>query len=90
MTNIGSYEKYWRVQDGRWWLCKSGTPLEPFSELFIARLGERLGFPMAKYVPDGGCVKTPDFTGGVYNFEPAAIVGDEEDYVFNYDRHRPS
>lgn len=87
LTNIGSYEKCWRIQDGGWWLCKSGTPLERFSELFIARLGERLGFSMAKYVPDGACVKTPDFTGGVYNFEPAAaIVGDEEGYVFNYDR----
>lgn len=87
LTNIGSYEKCWRIQDGGWWLCKSGTPLERFSELFIARLGELLGFSMAKYVPDGDCVKTPDFTGGVYNFEPAAaIVGDEEDYGFNYDR----
>ena len=42
---------------------------------------------MAKYVSDGNYVKTLDFTGGIYNYEPAAaIVGDEEDYVFNYDR----
>lgn len=87
LTNIGSYEKCWRVKDGRWYLYKSGTPLERFSELFIARLGASLGFEMAKYLPEGEFVKTPDFTKGVYNYEPAAaIVGDEEDYAFNYDR----
>lgn len=87
LTNIGSYEKCWRVKDGRWYLYKSGTPLERFSELFIARLGAALGFEMAEYLPEGEFIKTPDFTKGVYNFEPAAaIVGDEEDYAFNYDR----
>ena len=87
LTNIGSYEKCWRVKDNRWYLYKSGTPLERFSELFIARLGTALGFAMAEYLPEGEFVKTPDFTKGAYNYEPAsAIVGDEEDYAFNYDR----
>lgn len=87
LTNIGSYEKCWRIKDGSWWLYKSGNPLERFSELFIARLGKELGFDMAEYRPDKGNVKTPDFTKGIYNYEPAAaIVGDEEDYAFNFDR----
>lgn len=41
LTNTGSYEKCWRIQDGSWQLYKSGTLLERFSELFIARLGAR-------------------------------------------------
>lgn len=87
LTNIGSYEKCWRIQNGTWWLYKSGSPLERFSELFIARLGRALGFSMAEYLSDGDYVKTPDFTAGVYNYEPAAsIVGEEEDYAFNYGR----
>lgn len=87
LTNIGSYEKCWRIENGVWWLYKNGSPLERFSELFIARLGKALGFSMAEYQPDGNTIKTPDFTKGKYNYEPAAaIVGDEEDYTLNYDR----
>lgn len=87
LTNIGSYEKCWRLIDGKWWLFKNERAEERFSELLIASLGEKLGFPMATYLPDGDFVKTRDFTEGRYNFEPAkAIVDDEEDYAFNYDR----
>ena len=87
LTNIGSYEKCWRIIDGSWWLFKSESAEERFSELLIAALGKRLGFSMAEYLPDGKYVKSRDFTEGRYNFEPAkAIVGEEEDYAFNYDR----
>lgn len=85
LTNIGSYEKCWRLVDGRWFMYKAGNSLERFSELFISRLGTALGFEMAEYLPDDSFIKTPDFTRGIYNFEPAAaIVGEEEDYAFNY------
>ena len=87
LTNIGSYEKCWRIIDGSWWLYKSESAQERFSELLISALGSRLGFSMAEYLPDGEFVKTRDFTEGRYNFEPAkAIMGDEEDYALNYDR----
>lgn len=87
LTNIGSFEKCWRMIDGSWWLYKDGNALERFSEILIARLGKLLGFPMAEYEADDGYVRTRDFTEGRYNYEPAeAIVGDEEDYVINYDR----
>lgn len=50
-------------------------------------MGARLGFPMVEYWPDSGSVWSADFTEGIYNFEPAsAIVGDEEDYAYDYDR----
>lgn len=87
LTNIGSYEKCWKLKDGSWWLYKNGNALERFSELLIAALGKELGFSMAEYFPDGQFVKTRDFTKGIYNFEPAeSLVGDEEDYAYNYDR----
>ena len=42
---------------------------------------------MAKYRESGDYVKTRDFTERCLNFEPAAaIVGEDEDYVLNYER----
>lgn len=35
LTNIGSYEKCWRLIDGKWWMYKSGTDSEYFSELLF-------------------------------------------------------
>lgn len=87
LTNIGSYEKCWRIENGAWWLYKNENELERFSELFIAALGKALGFSMAEYQESGDYVKTRDFTEGRMNFEPAsAIVGDSEDYALNYER----
>lgn len=87
LTNIGSYEKCWRIEDGAWWLYKNENELERFSELFIAALGKALGFSMAEYQESGDYVKTRDFTEGRMNFEPvSAIVGDNEDYALNYER----
>lgn len=87
LTNIGSFEKCWRIEDGQWWMMKTGTAEERFSEIFIARLGEALGFSMAEYQPDGPYVKTLNFTGGIYNYEPAwSLVGENEDYSLNYNR----
>ncbi|MCL2044881.1 MAG: hypothetical protein FWG88_00660 [Oscillospiraceae bacterium] len=87
LTNIGSFEKCWRLEDGKWWMVKQGNNLERFSELFIARLGQALGFSMAEYYAENGTVKSPDFTDGAsVNYESAhGIVGDDEDYKLNFD-----
>lgn len=91
LTNIGSFEKCWRLKDGVWWLYKQADALELFSEYFISLLGKRLGFDMAEYVPCNDyvrpktrAIKTRDFTNGAsVNFEPLyAIMGEDvEDYV---------
>lgn len=87
LTNIGSYEKCWRIENGRWYLLKQGTAEERFSELFICQLGKAMDFPMAEYEPEDGYIKTLDFTGGRLNFEPAfSLVGESADYRFIYDR----
>lgn len=82
LTNTGSYEKCWRLIDGTWWMYKSGSEAEYFSELFVYQLGKRLGFDMAYYEMDGKYIRTRDFTdGAAVNFEAAeGIVGEDENY----------
>ena len=35
LTNIGSFEKCWKLRDGEWWMYKKANHNEQFSELFI-------------------------------------------------------
>ena len=83
LTNIGSFEKCWRLRGGEWWMVKAADHKQQFSEIFIYELGRYLGFPMAEYVRGAKSVMTRDFTdGGKYNFEPAyGFKGDNEDYA---------
>ena len=82
LTNIGSFEKCWKLIDDKWWMYKKANHNEQFTELFICELGCALGFNMARYERGDGCVKSLDFTDGAsVNFEPAmAFMGDNEDY----------
>ena len=83
LTNVGSFEKCWKLKDGKWWMHKKATLSEMFSELFIYELGTALGMNMARYEKGTGCIKSLDFTSqGSVNFEPAsAFMGDNEDYL---------
>lgn len=87
LTNIGSFEKCWRLLDGKWWMYKNGNELEFFSELFICEFGKSLGFEMAHYELDGEYIRSVDFTNGAFvNFESAAgLVLDDEDYKVNFE-----
>lgn len=82
LTNTGSFEKCWKLIDGEWWMYKSGNQNEYFSELFICRLGEKIGLNMAHYEPDGQYIRSKDFTSGAkVNFEPIrSLVDDDDDY----------
>lgn len=82
LTNTGSFEKCWKLINGEWWMYKSGNGNEYFSELFICRLGEKLGLPMAHYELYGDYIRSKDFTNGAeVNFEPMrALADDDEDY----------
>ena len=83
LTNVGSFEKCWKLKDGKWWMYKKANHAEMFSELFIYELGKALGFNMAIYERGDGCIKSLDFTDDAsVNFEPAsAFMGDNEDYA---------
>ena len=37
-SNIGSFEKGWKLRDNQWYLCKTGTKEELWSELFSSKL----------------------------------------------------
>lgn len=91
LTNTGRFEKCWHLENGRWWLYKCGFPEHTFSELAVQAMGNYLGLAMASYeladraeisavldcrAPASlSAVKTPDFTSGTLNFEPAAGLG---------------
>ena len=83
LTNLGSFEKCWKLRDGKWWIYKRANHSEMFSELFVYELGSALGMNMAVYERGDGCVKTLDFTDSAsVNFEPAStFMGDDEDYI---------
>lgn len=82
LTNVGSFEKCWKLRNGNWWMYKKSTHDEMFSELFVYELGSALGMNMAVYERGDGCIKSLDFTDSAsVNFEPAsAFMGDNEDY----------
>ncbi len=87
LTNIGSFEKCWRLIDGKWWLYKQGNENELFSELFIYHLAQALGFNAAYCELDGQFIRSLDFTNGAsVNYEPiSSLVGDDEDYEKSFD-----
>lgn len=90
LTNIGSFEKCWKLLNGEWWMYKSGNEREYFSELFICRLGEELGFSMAHYEMDGEYIRSQDFTrNGAVTFEPmSSLTGEDDDYATCFRRLR--
>ena len=83
LTNVGSFEKCWKLRNGKWWMYKKASHDEMFSELFVYELGRALGMNMAVYERGEGCIKSLDFTNGAsVNFEPAStFMGDNEDYL---------
>ncbi len=83
LTNVGSFEKCWKLRDGTWWMYKRANHEELFSELFIYELGLALNMNMAIYERGDGCIKSRDFTNAAeVNFEPAStFMGDNDDYV---------
>lgn len=83
LTNVGSFEKCWKLRNGKWWIYKRATHNEMFSELFAYELGKELGFNMAVYERGNGFIKSLDFTDGAsVNFEPAStFMKQNEDYL---------
>lgn len=91
LTNTGTFEKCWRLENGQWWLYKRGNPEHTFSELAVQAVGRYLGLNMAacksvsreeigtvfdcRAPASMTAIKAPDFTKGRLNFEPAADLG---------------
>lgn len=96
LTNIGTQEKGWKLENGVWWLYKNEPIEEVISEYIAYRLGKALGYNIAEYeiVDSGKFIKTKDFTQGQYNLQHIdSIVSDhmeedklvpDDDYKYNY------
>ena len=82
LTNVGSFEKCWKLRNGKWWMYKKASHQELFSELFVYELGKELKMNMATYERGDGFIKSLDFTDAAsVNLEPAStFMGDNEDY----------
>ena len=86
-TNIGSYEKCWRIENGSWYMYKKGTAREIFSELLAYETGKLLGFNMAEYTFESdSLIRSTNFVDvEKYDYEPAnSWMLDNDDYVENY------
>ncbi|MDL2327961.1 hypothetical protein LJC64_04875 [Ruminococcaceae bacterium OttesenSCG-928-A11] len=100
LTSPGSFEKCWRLEDGRWWLYKLSDLDNLYSELAAYQLCRHFGYATAHYEaadisahgfigklkPGRGVIRTLDFTDGAsVNFEPAAAIGlKSDDSAYNY------
>ncbi len=73
LTNIGSFEKCWKLIDGHWHMIKKGTYKENFAEVLIGNIATYFGFHAVKYeaIEDGTLVQCEDFTNNAeVDFEP--------------------
>ena len=85
ITATGSFEKGWKLIKNHWWLYKSGTDKQIFSELCSYEVAKLLKINTAIYEYDNGYIRSLNFAED-YNFEPiASLAGDDDNYdtVFN-------
>jgi hypothetical protein len=81
ITNIGSFNKGWKRKDDAWYLYKTGTALELFSELFTSKLALLLKLDAVKYSIEDGFIVSRNFVMDGWDFEPAAsVIGDDVTY----------
>ena len=82
ITTTGSYEKGWKLINKEWWLYKSGSQMEYFSELYSYHFSKLINIESAVYEMDNGYIRTKNFSKNT-NFEPlASIAGANDDYNF--------
>lgn len=73
LTNIGSFEKCWKLFNDEWYMIKKGSYKENFAEVLISNIAIELGFNTVKYeaIDEGRLVKCRDFTDNAeVDFEP--------------------
>ncbi len=73
LTNIGSFEKCWKLIHNKWYMIKKGSLKENFAEVLTSNISISLGFNAIKYEPinEGTLVRCRDFTNNAkVDFEP--------------------
>ncbi len=80
LTLGGSFEKCWRLSEGRWRMEKAGTGEELFAEWFCARIAPSFGVRSATYEARPSSVISPNFADEA-NFEPvSSLTGDDDSF----------
>ncbi|MGU8608424.1 hypothetical protein ACV3RW_15825 [Clostridium perfringens] len=88
LTLGGSFEKGWKLKNGKWYLVKSGNRLNNSVELIASYLSEYFGFNHAKYYKfNEDCVYCENFTDNLkYDFEPMFdFLGYEDNFELSID-----
>jgi hypothetical protein len=81
IANIGSFNKGWKLRNNKWFLYKTGTKLEIFSELFTSKLAIELNLNAVAYYIDGGFIVCENFTKEGKDFESAkSLIGTDTSY----------
>ena len=80
LTTVGRYEKGWKLIDGEWYLYKSESREEMFSEIFYGTLFELLGLDSVHYEISNGYIRSKNFSKE-YNFEPMSSLCDDNDSI---------
>ena len=84
ITNLGSYNKGWKLVDGEWYMYKAGTPLEIWAEIFTSLLAKRLGLNAVEYKCVDGFSVCKNFVETFNCFESAkSLVGSDTSYETN-------
>ena len=80
VTTRGAQEKGWRKEKDGWWLYKSESSLEAYSEIVSSRISQALGIKTAEYRYAAPYVKTKLFIDK-HGLEPfAAYLGDDDSF----------
>jgi len=86
ITNIGSYNKGWRFENGVWRMYKAGSPLEIWSEIFTSRLAQKLNLDTVLYNCIDGFAVCDNFVKKGFCFEAAkGLIGSDTGYSKNID-----
>ncbi|MGU8478539.1 hypothetical protein ACV3R5_15355 [Clostridium perfringens] len=88
LTLGGSFEKGWKLKNGKWYLVKAGNNLNNSVELIASYLCEYFGFNHVKYYKfNEACVFCENFTDNLkFDFEPMFdFLHDEEDFEISID-----
>ena len=89
LTLGGSFEKCWRLSEGRWRMEKAGAGAELFAEWFSARIASSFGVRSASYEARPSSVISPNFAEEV-NFEPiSSLTGDDDSFSVVFRALRP-
>lgn len=73
LTNIGSFEKCWKLINDKWYMIKKGSYKENFAEVLVSNIAASLGLKAVKYeaIDEGRLVRCEDFTNNAeVDFEP--------------------